>query len=111
MKAPASSNSGRRKAGSARGAKAKGARVADPASEPQAAAVEPSELWLLTRDVADRLQMDPITVRKMARRRKLPYYRLGGRYRFRLAEVEAALALNSHVPALTQATSDPRGAA
>lgn len=46
------------------------------------------------------LGVDPVTIRRMQRRRALPYVKLGGRYLFRKAEIEAWLARHT-IPAAT----------
>lgn len=39
-------------------------------------------------EVADWLHMDKVTVQKMSRAGKLPAFKVGGRYRFRQADLE-----------------------
>jgi len=41
-------------------------------------------------DVADLFEVHPETIRRQARTGKLPYHRIGGQYRFVLAEILAA---------------------
>ncbi|MGA4690145.1 helix-turn-helix domain-containing protein [Rhodococcus sp. AB351] len=45
--------------------------------------------YLTTREVADRLQVSPTTVRTLVATKGLPTYRLGNRLRFVAAEVDA----------------------
>ena len=45
------------------------------------------------------LNVDPVTVRRLVRRKALPFIRLGGRYLFRRDEIEAYLTRHT-VPAL-----------
>ena len=45
------------------------------------------------------LNVDPVTVRRLMRRKRLPFIRLGGRYLFRRDEIEAYLDRHT-VPAL-----------
>lgn len=45
------------------------------------------------------LSVDPVTVRRLVRRKALPFIRLGGRYLFRRDEIEAYLTRHT-VPAL-----------
>jgi excisionase family DNA binding protein len=47
--------------------------------------------YLSTRELGEVLGMAPITIQRMPQRGELPSVRLGGRYRFRLDEVETAL--------------------
>lgn len=57
------------------------------------------ERLLNTREVAAGLLMKPSTVARWARLGKLPAFRLGGRLRFKWAEVEIAIAEKCRVSA------------
>jgi len=57
------------------------------------------ERLLNTREVAAGVLMKPSTVARWARQGRLPAYRLGGRLRFKWAEVEIAIAENCRVSA------------
>ena len=50
-------------------------------------------------ELARYLHVDPVTVRRLIRRKALPFIRLGGRYLFRRDEIEAYLDRHT-VPAL-----------
>lgn len=53
------------------------------------------------------LGVDPVTVRRMQRRRALPYIKFGGKFLFRKAEIESYLSRHT-IPAAT--SRKPRAA-
>lgn len=55
------------------------------------------ERWLTTHDVALRLGIKPRTVALWVRQGRLPAYRLGRSLRFKLEEIERALAATCRV--------------
>ncbi len=60
------------------------------------------ERLLNTREVAAGLLMKPSTVARWARQGKLPAFRLGGRLRYRWAEIEVSIAASCRVATTNQ---------
>ena len=52
------------------------------------------EPYLTTNDVAAYLKMNPISIRTMAREKRLPGYFVGNRWRFQRSEIDQWIAQN-----------------
>lgn len=50
-----------------------------------------AEKWVNLEDIAEHLSVSPDTVRTWIRNGKLPFYRAGKRYKFKISEVDAWL--------------------
>jgi len=61
---------------------------------------EVSPFFRTARELAAYLGADPVTIRRMMRRKAIPYIKLGGRYLFRKSEIDALLERRT-VPAAT----------
>lgn len=53
-----------------------------------------SEPWLTKREVARKLRVSPRTIERL----RLPYTRIGGQNRYRMSQVESALAGHTDLP-------------
>ena len=51
-------------------------------------AQEATEKWVNLEDIADHLSVSTDTVRNWIKSGKIPYYRAGKRYKFRISEVD-----------------------
>lgn len=72
---------------------------AAPADSKAATTTDPSPFFNGATELAKWLGVDPVTVRRMMRRKAIPFIKLGGKYLFRKAEVEEVLSRH-HVAAV-----------